>query len=230
MRIEERRDGRAIPYYWMMFQRAGFTPGDGTDLEALAANKVSVTPLRTRSDRRGDGCATPRPSRRLERGRDDAMGEALIDGERRGTRAIHAAHARARGRRPPAAARARARAALAVHAAALRRHRRARHRAADRLRPDRAAALDRRCDDRGAGRAARRAACWRSARGTGYATALLAQMAGEILSLERCQTLAVEAAERLAAFGVDNVEVAFADGLAYRRRCGARSTASSFTA
>src|SRR5271154_751110 len=51
--------------------------------------------------------------------------------------------------------------------------------------------------------------------GTGYASALLAQMAGEILSLERCQTLAVEAAERLAAFGVDNVRVAFADGLAF---------------
>jgi 5'-nucleotidase len=46
MRIEERRDGRNIPYYWLMFQRAGFTPGLGSDLEALAANKVSVTPLR----------------------------------------------------------------------------------------------------------------------------------------------------------------------------------------
>jgi len=46
MRVEERRDGRAIPYYWLMFQRAGFTPGAGTDLEALAAGKVSVTPLR----------------------------------------------------------------------------------------------------------------------------------------------------------------------------------------
>lgn len=46
MRVEERRDGRAIPYYWLMFQRAGFTPGVGTDLEALAAHKVSVTPLR----------------------------------------------------------------------------------------------------------------------------------------------------------------------------------------
>jgi len=52
--------------------------------------------------------------------------------------------------------------------------------------------------------------------GTGYASALLAQMAGEILSLERCETLAVEAAERLAAFGVDNVEMVFADGLTYR--------------
>jgi len=46
MRIEERRDGRNIPYYWLMFQRGGFTPGEGTDLEALAAQKVSVTPLR----------------------------------------------------------------------------------------------------------------------------------------------------------------------------------------
>jgi protein-L-isoaspartate(D-aspartate) O-methyltransferase len=52
--------------------------------------------------------------------------------------------------------------------------------------------------------------------GTGYASALLAQLAGHIFSLERCQTLAVEAAERLAAFGVDNVEVAFADGLGFR--------------
>ena len=46
IRVEQRHDGRAIPYYWLMFQRAGFTPGAGTDLEALAANKVSVTPLR----------------------------------------------------------------------------------------------------------------------------------------------------------------------------------------
>jgi 5'-nucleotidase len=46
LRIEERRDGRNIPYYWLMFQRGGFTPGEGTDLEALAAKKVSVTPLR----------------------------------------------------------------------------------------------------------------------------------------------------------------------------------------
>jgi protein-L-isoaspartate(D-aspartate) O-methyltransferase len=49
--------------------------------------------------------------------------------------------------------------------------------------------------------------------GSGYAAALLSQMAGEVVSLERCQSLAVEAAERLAAFGVDNVAVAFADGL-----------------
>jgi 5'-nucleotidase len=46
MRVEERRDGRAIPYYWLMFQRGGFTPDAGTDMEALAARKVSITPLR----------------------------------------------------------------------------------------------------------------------------------------------------------------------------------------
>jgi 5'-nucleotidase len=29
-----------------MFQRGGFTPDAGTDMEALAARKVSITPLR----------------------------------------------------------------------------------------------------------------------------------------------------------------------------------------
>lgn len=46
MRIEERRDGRGIPYFWLMFKRGGLEPGVGTDIEALAANKVSITPLR----------------------------------------------------------------------------------------------------------------------------------------------------------------------------------------
>ncbi len=45
MQIEERRDGRGIPYYWLMFKRGGFEPGIGTDIEALAAKKVSITPL-----------------------------------------------------------------------------------------------------------------------------------------------------------------------------------------
>jgi 5'-nucleotidase len=46
MRIEERRDGRGNPYYWLMFQKGDFTPGEGTDLAALAARKIAVTPLR----------------------------------------------------------------------------------------------------------------------------------------------------------------------------------------
>jgi len=45
MQIEERRDGRGIPYYWMKFTRGGFEAEIGSDIEALAANKVSITPL-----------------------------------------------------------------------------------------------------------------------------------------------------------------------------------------
>ncbi len=46
MRVEERRDGRGLPYFWLMFQRADVEFGPGTDLEALSDNKISVTPLR----------------------------------------------------------------------------------------------------------------------------------------------------------------------------------------
>ena len=46
IRVEQRRDGRAIPYYWLMFQKPTYTPADGSDLEALAAGKVSITPLK----------------------------------------------------------------------------------------------------------------------------------------------------------------------------------------
>jgi 5'-nucleotidase len=45
MQIEERRDGRGIPYYWLKFTRGGFETETGSDIEALAANKVSITPL-----------------------------------------------------------------------------------------------------------------------------------------------------------------------------------------
>ena len=45
-RIEERVDGRHNPYFWLGFSREPFDPGNGTDLAALAARKVSVTPLR----------------------------------------------------------------------------------------------------------------------------------------------------------------------------------------
>src|SRR6516164_1973703 len=46
MRVEERRDGRGLPYYWLMFQRGAFEQEEGSDLAALAARKISVTPLR----------------------------------------------------------------------------------------------------------------------------------------------------------------------------------------
>jgi protein-L-isoaspartate(D-aspartate) O-methyltransferase len=53
--------------------------------------------------------------------------------------------------------------------------------------------------------------------GSGYATALMSQMGARVLTLERCQTLALEARSRLAAFGLSGVEVRFADGLAVSR-------------
>lgn len=56
--------------------------------------------------------------------------------------------------------------------------------------------------------------------GSGYATALLSQLAGRIVSVERCQSLALEAAARLDAFGVDNAKVDWADGLAPGRAAG----------
>src|SRR6516165_12291832 len=47
LRIEPRRDGRGNPYYWIAYERApAHTERDGTDLSALADNRISVTPLR----------------------------------------------------------------------------------------------------------------------------------------------------------------------------------------
>ena len=48
LRVDERRDGRGNPYFWIGFERLAMIdpPGEGTDLAALAAHYVSVTPLR----------------------------------------------------------------------------------------------------------------------------------------------------------------------------------------
>ncbi len=48
LKIEERRDGRGNPYFWIGFERAAMmdAPAAGTDLAALEARCVSVTPLR----------------------------------------------------------------------------------------------------------------------------------------------------------------------------------------
>jgi protein-L-isoaspartate(D-aspartate) O-methyltransferase len=50
--------------------------------------------------------------------------------------------------------------------------------------------------------------------GAGYATALIAQLARAVVTLERRQSLALEAAARLESLGATNVEVAWADALA----------------
>ncbi|RVU14739.1 5'/3'-nucleotidase SurE [Methylobacterium oryzihabitans] len=44
--IDERMDGRGNPYFWLAFAKARFEPGQGTDLKAIAENRISVTPLR----------------------------------------------------------------------------------------------------------------------------------------------------------------------------------------
>ncbi|MFZ5731842.1 MAG: 5'/3'-nucleotidase SurE [Pseudomonadota bacterium] len=48
LKIDKRHDGRGNPYFWIGFERLANVdpPGEGTDLAALAARYVSVTPLR----------------------------------------------------------------------------------------------------------------------------------------------------------------------------------------
>jgi protein-L-isoaspartate(D-aspartate) O-methyltransferase len=56
--------------------------------------------------------------------------------------------------------------------------------------------------------------------GSGYATAILAEIATEVVSIERFQTLAIAARLRLERLGKKNVEVVFADGLAIPPEAG----------
>ena len=48
LKVDKRHDGRGNPYFWIGFEKiaAVDTPAEGTDLAALAANYISVTPLR----------------------------------------------------------------------------------------------------------------------------------------------------------------------------------------
>lgn len=43
--IEERRDGRGFPYYWLMFGREPAETVPGTDIAAIRNDQISVTPL-----------------------------------------------------------------------------------------------------------------------------------------------------------------------------------------
>ena len=45
LRIEPREDGRGKPYYWIAFARGKSEPANGTDLQALANRRISITPL-----------------------------------------------------------------------------------------------------------------------------------------------------------------------------------------
>lgn len=44
--VEERADGRGFPYYWLRFGERAWLFREGTDIAALKANKISVTPLK----------------------------------------------------------------------------------------------------------------------------------------------------------------------------------------
>jgi 5'-nucleotidase len=47
LRIDARHDGRGNPYYWIAFlRREPWEPRHGTDLSAIAENRIAVTPLR----------------------------------------------------------------------------------------------------------------------------------------------------------------------------------------
>jgi len=46
LRIEPRYDGRGNPYYWIAFERKQWNIPNGTDMQAVAAKRISVTPLR----------------------------------------------------------------------------------------------------------------------------------------------------------------------------------------
>jgi len=47
LHIDARQDGRGNAYYWIAYVRGrAVPPGDGTDISALANNRIAVTPLR----------------------------------------------------------------------------------------------------------------------------------------------------------------------------------------
>lgn len=56
--------------------------------------------------------------------------------------------------------------------------------------------------------------------GSGYATAILAELAQEVVSIERFQSLAIAAGLRLQALGLSNTAVVFGDGLSVPHDAG----------
>ncbi len=47
LHIDQRKDGRGNPYYWIAYARHGFAPAaEGTDLAALEDHCIAITPLR----------------------------------------------------------------------------------------------------------------------------------------------------------------------------------------
>ena len=45
LHVDARRDGRNLPYYWLMYRRAPTAAGPGSDVEAVEKGMISVSPL-----------------------------------------------------------------------------------------------------------------------------------------------------------------------------------------
>ena len=46
LHIDERRDGRNLPYYWLMYRRVQMAGAPGSDVEAVERGMISLSPLR----------------------------------------------------------------------------------------------------------------------------------------------------------------------------------------
>lgn len=46
LKIEGRTDGRGSPYFWIVFGYGDYEVGEGTDIAAIRARRISVTPLK----------------------------------------------------------------------------------------------------------------------------------------------------------------------------------------
>jgi 5'-nucleotidase len=47
LQIDQRKDGRGNPYYWIAYVRQGFVKAEeGTDLAALDERCIAITPLK----------------------------------------------------------------------------------------------------------------------------------------------------------------------------------------
>ena len=57
LKLDERSDGRGNPYFWIGFERRPFTPGNGTDLWAIANRRIADHAVASRHDRRADADA-----------------------------------------------------------------------------------------------------------------------------------------------------------------------------
>ncbi len=209
LKIDARHDGRGIPYYWIAFQRGAFTPGKGTDLEAIAAKKISLTPLRldltdeirdVASTPRRSGCSEPSPRAAIESRR-----AALHELIGRAAHPRHPQHRRvARDRDDPA---------RDVRAASL----------ADLAPRDlplpiacgqtmsEPSLVARMLEALDVGQGDR---VLEVGTGSGYVTAILASLALHVVSIERFQTLAIAARTRVEHLGFGNVEIVYGDGLA----------------